>query len=113
MKQQKANPLERPVYSEFGTSPPSTASARPDLPPPQQVLKIEASRKGRKGKTVTIISGFHAASDTLTDLAKQLKNHCGAGGAVKDNTIEVQGEHRQKVQQFLLNLGYQAKLSGG
>jgi translation initiation factor 1 len=86
---------------------------RPNLPWEQQKLKVEVSRKGRKGKTVTIISGFQVSEEQLTKIAKQLKNHCGAGGTVKENTIEVQGEHGDKVQQFFLDLGCTVKRSGG
>ncbi|XKI45915.1 translation initiation factor [Altericista sp. CCNU0014] len=113
MKKPKSNPLERPAYLEFGAESANPSPARPELPPPQQQLKVEASRKGRKGKTVTVASGFQSSAATLDALAKQLKNQCGSGGAVKDNTIEIQGDHRQKVQQILLELGYKAKLSGG
>jgi translation initiation factor 1 len=114
MKSSKPNPLERRVYSEFGTDkPPSQATSRPNLPPAQQQVKVQASRKGRKGKTVTVISGFQLSEDALTELAKTLKSHCGAGGAVKDGTIEVQGDHCEKIHQFLVGLGYKAKISGG
>ncbi len=114
MKKPKANPLERRVYSEFGgDAAHSAATSRPDVPPNQQQLKVQASRKGRKGKTVTVVSGFQASATTLTDLAKQLKNHCGAGGAVKEDAIEVQGDHADKIQQFLADLGYKVKISGG
>lgn len=113
MKKVKANPLERPAYTEFGAESVEPSPARPELPPSQQQLKIEASRKGRKGKTVTVVSGFQSSSEILEGLAKQLKNQCGSGGAVKDNTIEVQGDHREKVQQMLMGLGYKTKFSGG
>jgi len=114
MKKPKANPLERRVYSEFGGDVSnSAATSRPDVPPDRQQLKVQTSRKGRKGKTVTVVSGFQASSDTLTDLAKKLKHHCGAGGAVKEDTIEVQGDHGDKIQQFLVELGYKTKISGG
>jgi translation initiation factor 1 len=113
MKNKLPNPLDRPVYSEFGAQPVSAATARPDLPWEQQKLKVEVSRKGRKGKTVTIISGFQLSDATLTKIAKQLKNHCGAGGTTKDNTMEVQGEHGDKVQQFFLDLGCAVQRSGG
>ncbi len=113
MKKQKANPLERVVYSEFGGEVQnSAATSRPDVPTNQQQIKVQASRKGRKGKTVTVVSGFQSSPATLTDLAKQLKNHCGAGGAVKEDTIEVQGDHAEKIQQFLIDLGYRTKISG-
>jgi translation initiation factor 1 len=113
MKKSQPSPLDRPAYLEFGAESATPSPAHPELPPAQQQLKVEASRKGRKGKTVTVVSGFQSSPETLEALAKQLKNQCGAGGAVKDNTIEVQGEHREKVQQFLIGLGYKAKLSGG
>jgi translation initiation factor 1 len=46
-------------------------------------------------------------------LGKQLKNQCGAGGTVRGNEIEIQGDCSQKILQFLLKLGYKAKISGG
>lgn len=106
---------DRTVYSEFGNSENSAAFERgvPDLPPNQQNLRVEASRSGRKGKTVTIIRGFQASPDTLAELLKKLKTQCGAGGTIKENEIEIQGDHKQKVVQFLLQLGYKAKASGG
>lgn len=106
---------DRVIYSEFGKASQDAALQRgtPDLPPNQQNLRVEASRSGRKGKTVTIIRGFQTSSDTLNDLLKKLKTQCGAGGTLKDNEIEIQGDHKQKIVQFLIQLGYKAKASGG
>ena len=106
---------DRVVYSEFGNNAnsPATERALPNLPPNQQNLRVQTSRKGRKGKTVTIISGFQSNQETLTTLLKQLKNQCGAGGTLKDNEIEIQGEHKQKLLEILTQLGYKAKISGG
>ena len=103
------------VYREFGngTSAKAFERAVPELPPNQQQVRVQASRKGRKGKTVTVISGFVATSETLASLLKQLKTQCGAGGTVKENEIEIQGDHAQKVVQVLTQLGYKAKVSGG
>ena len=105
----------RVVYSEFGTKPSSEALERgtANLPPAQQNLRVQASRKGRKGKTVTVITGLQANAETLADLLKQLKSQCGAGGTVKDQEIEIQGDHTQKLVQVLTKLGYKAKVSGG
>lgn len=105
----------RLVYSEFGTQNNSAAFERAvqELPPNQQDLRVQASRKGRKGKTVTVISGFQSKPETLTQLLKQLKTQCGSGGTVKDNTLEIQGDHAQKLLQLLTQLGYKAKISGG
>lgn len=104
------------VYQEFGNPTNSAALERgiTELSPSEQNLRVQASRKGRKGKTVTIISGFQAKPETLATLLKQLKSHCGAGGTVKENiTIEIQGDHRQKLLEQLIKLGYKAKISGG
>ncbi|WP_310414787.1 translation initiation factor [Chamaesiphon sp. OTE_8_metabat_110] len=100
------------AYREFGDEEPDTEDTA-ELPPNQHKLKIEASRKGKGGKTVTIVSGFQVSPETLTSLTKTLKNQCGAGGAMKDNTIEIQGDHRQKLLEIVTKLGYKAKLSGG
>lgn len=103
------------VYREFGNGTAAKAFERavPELPPNQQQVRVQASRKGRKGKTVTVVSGFVATSETLNSLLKQLKTQCGAGGTVKENEIEIQGDHAQKVVQVLTQLGYKAKVSGG
>jgi translation initiation factor 1 len=105
----------RTVYSEFGNPDNSEVFERavPDLPPNQQNLRVQASRAGRKGKTVTVISGFQTKPETLNQLLKQLKTQCGTGGTLKDNTIEIQGDHKQKILQILVQLGYKAKISGG
>ncbi len=103
------------VHREFGSIDNSAALERaiPEVPPQQQNLRVQASRSGRKGKTVTIITGFQSKPETLAQLLKQLKTQCGSGGTVKDNTLEIQGDHRQQILQLLINLGYKAKLSGG
>jgi len=105
---------DRTIYREFGGGEnPAMERAVPDLPPNQQQVRVQTSRKGRGGKTVTVITGFQAKPETLADLLKKLKAQCGAGGAVKDNEIEIQGDHRDKLVQLLNQLGYKAKGSGG
>lgn len=106
---------KRVVYSEFGSAANPDATERPtvELPPQQQNLRVQASRKGRKGKTVTVITGFQAKPETLNDLLKKLKTQCGAGGTIEDNDILIQGDHAQKLVQILTEMGYKAKVSGG
>jgi len=105
---------KRIIYQEFGDdNSPALERGTPELPPQQQNLKVQASRKGRKGKTVTVVSGFQTKPEILADLVKQLKTQCGTGGTVKDNEIEIQGEHKQKILEILTNLGYKVKISGG
>ena len=103
---------DRAVYREFGPADPM-ARAVPDRPPQQQNLKVEVSRKGRGGKTVTVISGFQHTPSTLATLAKQLKAQCGTGGTAKDTSIEIQGDHAQKLMELLVAQGYPVKRSGG
>jgi translation initiation factor 1 len=106
---------QRVVYSEFGPNANSEATARavPDLPPAQQTLKVQISRKGRGGKTVTVIDGFQHKPETLQALLKTLKNRCGTGGTLKDNTIEIQGDYADRLVALLIEQGYKAKRSGG
>jgi translation initiation factor 1 len=94
-----------------------SAGPRNSLPPAQQNLKIMRDKKGRKGKMVTVISGFVLAEPDLEALSKTLKAWCGAGGTVKNEEglqiIEVQGDHRERVAEKLKTLGYKVKLAGG
>ena len=103
------------AYQEFGnfTNPDALAKAVPDLPPQQQDIRIQATRAGRKGKTVTVITGLQHNLESMNKLLKKLKAQCGSGGTVKDNTIEIQGEHKQKLLDIVTKLGYKAKISGG
>jgi translation initiation factor 1 len=111
-RKSKQNPI---AYQEFGQVDNSQAMARgvPDLPPNQQDLRIQATRSGKKGKTVTVITGFQHKPESLSQLLKKLKSQCGSGGTVKDNTLEIQGDHKQKLLEMLTTIGYKAKISGG
>jgi len=57
--------------------------------------------------------GSDSAGAELEALATRLKKLCGAGGAVKDGTIEIQGDHRDRLVSELQKLGFEAKRSGG
>ena len=82
------------------------AEALETLPPGKQKLRVALETKHRGGKTVTLITGFVGTDDDLQTLGKSLKNACGTGGAAKDGEIIVQGDHRDKVLQWLLKNGY-------
>lgn len=101
------------VWREFGEGSAAMQRGIPDLPPQQQSLRVQTTRKGKGGKTVTVVSGFQSSPETLAQLLKQLKAKCGSGGTVKDDTLEIQGDHRQTLVQLLVTLGYPAKISGG
>jgi len=77
--------------------------------------KIRVAREvaGRGGKGVTVITGLPLAADALEELAGRLKRSCGAGGAVRGDRIEIQGEHRDRLVAELAKLGYDARRAGG
>ncbi len=77
------------------------------------IVRVMRDRKGRGGKTVTVIDGMMGSEAELTTLAQQLKKLCGSGGTVKDGNIEIQGDHCDKVQARLTGLGYRVKRAGG
>jgi translation initiation factor 1 len=76
------------------------------LPSQQQKLKVRLDTKHRGGKAVTLVEGFTGTDEDLQTLGKALKNFCGTGGAAKDKEIIVQGDHREKVLQWLLKNDY-------
>jgi translation initiation factor 1 len=84
------------------------------LPSSKQILRVQLDRKQRKGKEVTLITGFVGRIEDCEALGKILKQKCGVGGSVKDNEIILQGDHRTKVLALLQAEGYnQTKISGG
>ncbi len=77
-----------------------------NIPPEKQGIKISLQTKGRRGKKVTVIQGFKLDPEKLSNLARELKQFCGAGGTVKGQGIEIQGDKRKQVVEKLINLGY-------
>jgi translation initiation factor 1 len=77
------------------------------------IIRIQREVKGRKGKTVTTVSGFEINADELKNLATQLKRRCGTGGSVKDGIIIIQGDHRDTLITELENRGFKTKIAGG
>jgi translation initiation factor 1 len=67
---------------------------------------VTLDTRHRAGKAVTLISGFSGLPADLEALGKEIKNHCGSGGSVKDGEIIVQGDHRGKVVEWLTAKGY-------
>ena len=77
------------------------------------IVRIQKQTSGRKGKGVCVISGIDADDATLASLAAELKKKCGCGGAVKEGTIEIQGDKRDLIKSLLEAKGMKVKLAGG
>lgn len=112
----------RPVYStESGRvqdrrAPPGAETRgggkAPDAPR-DGVVRVFRERGGRAGKIVTVIHGLPARGPALDARATELRRLCGAGGTVKGDIVEIQGDHRDRVVTHLSALGYRVKLAGG
>lgn len=72
-------------------------------------VKLRRETKGRGGKTVVVISGLPLTQSELEALHKELKQLCGCGGTTKDGTIEIQGDHLDKLREALQKKGYKPR----
>ena len=79
--------------------------------PDDGIVRIWRMKGGRGGKTVTLVTGLPTVD--VDRLAVELRRHVGAGGGVRDGAVEVQGDHRERVQKKLTDLGFRVKLAGG
>lgn len=98
------DPAEARRLREAGQMPTAT-----DVPAGSQTIRVQIDRKRRRGKTVTVASGFELTPDSLKRLAKELKKKCGAGGSAEGSEIEVQGEHVDTVAAELTARGYRVR----
>ncbi len=109
-------PLERPVTCERCEQPldrcrcPRDASGAILLPKDQPA---RVRREKRRGKFVTVITGLDPAASDLPAMLKDFRSSLGAGGAIANGAIELQGDHRDKVLETLRARGYPAKPAGG
>ena len=109
------------VYSTGGARAPCPACGRDPCacPPPAEivpgktVLRMRLDKKGRGGKTVTVLFDLPPHAEYFLGLLKRLKAHCGTGGALKDGNLELQGDQRDKAQAWLERLGFTVRRAGG
>ena len=84
-----------------------------ETPEGDGVVRVRYERKGRGGKGVTLIEGILEKKEKLKIITKELKKKCGVGGALKEHTVEIQGDQRDLIIQLLSDKGYTVKRSGG
>ena len=77
--------------------------------PDRIVARLRVEKAGRGGKTVTVVYGLPRSAEFLKDLCKELKRTCGTGGAVSEDTVELQGDHRDRIRDLLLKKGFVVK----
>lgn len=90
----------------FSTGPVATGDSRTqraaDEPVPERIVaKLRIEKKGRGGKTVTVVAELPRNPTFLVDLARDLKRACGTGGTVGEDWIELQGDRRERVRDIL------------
>jgi len=86
---------------------------RPSAPQGDGIVRVRREVKGRRGKTVTTISGVPLAEEALRELAAELKRGCGTGGSAKGGVIEIQGDHAEALIESLQERGFTVKRAGG
>ena len=79
------------------------------LTPPEKQTARLAVEKRKKGKVVTVVRGLSAEENDLPALLGQLKTACGAGGTLKDDLLEIQGNHVERVRGLLTGIGYRVR----
>jgi translation initiation factor 1 len=83
------------------------------MPVGDGIVRVRLESKGRRGKTVTTVSGILLNNDALKKLLAELKTLCGAGGAIKDGVIEIQGDHANLLMTELKKRSFTVKRAGG
>ena len=103
-------PLGKPARAAKVKAAPS--SPAPKLPR-DGVVRLLRDRKGRGGKTVTLVAGVPGSAAELSALASDLKRLCGTGGTLRGELIEIQGDVRERIKPELERRGYTVKIAGG
>ena len=100
----------RLAYSTGGDREADTAPTAPEAPSPGIRLRLERRASGR---VVTVVTGLPGGRAAAVALARSLKTACGTGGTFKDGALELQGDHRDKVEAALAACGLRSKRAGG
>ncbi|MFM9117592.1 MAG: translation initiation factor [Planctomycetota bacterium] len=111
----EGTPWDRPprcercgVLEQDCRCPPEPAAPRATVAPEKQTARVQCEKRAR-GKMVTVVRGLAPSDNDLPTLLKQLKDKCGAGGTLKEDALELQGEHRERVAKLLQEIGYRVR----
>ncbi len=77
------------------------------------IVRIRRETSGRKGNAVTTLHGLEGTDTEIKALATALKRLCGSGGSLKNDILEIQGDHREKIAAALTERGFKVKIAGG
>ena len=112
MAKKKMQKLDLDNFFVYSTNPSESQeeeSIEEEVSPSEMMLYVRKEKKGRGGKVVTVVEGFEGSDLAMKELAKELKQHCGTGGAAKGDDIIIQGDLADKIVQYLESRGYRAK----
>lgn len=105
-------PFDRPPRCESCDRPEAECVCPPEAPvrcpPSQQTARVRVEKR-KKGKLVTVVSGLSPDDNDLAALLTKLKTTCGAGGTLRDDLLEIQGDHRDRIASLLRELGYRVR----
>lgn len=87
----------------------SSRFARDEPVPAKLTAKLRLEKSGRGGKTVTVLYDLPRNAVFLKELAQELKRVCGTGGTAAEETIELQGDQRDRIRVYLQKKGYAVK----
>ena len=106
-------PHDRRIAWSSNGPPPAPKSKSGPAPSPPGRARVRLERQGRGGKVVSVVENLPGHPEGIAALASTLKARCGAGGTVKGRTIEIQGDHRERIVLALAEQGIEAVKSGG
>ena len=106
-------PHDRRIAWSSNGPPPAPKSTSGPAPSPPGRARVRLERQGRGGKVVSVVENLPGHPERIAALASTLKARCGAGGTVKGRTIEIQGDHRERIVLALAEQGIEAVKSGG
>ena len=86
-----------------------SAAGRDAAIPARVVAKLRMEKKGRSGKTVTVVDGLPHNAAFLKELCQELKRACGTGGTASEGAVELQGDLRDRVREYLRGKGFVVK----